>query len=871
MNVFALTGLSVALSCLILSAITFFFGKTKLHRLLLFFNIVVSLWGLGVFLVGIANNETEAVFAWKVANLGSWLIAPTFFYMMSIFCGTKHPKLITFAYAQAIFFIVTSLFTKHVINDMRFAFDLYYNEASLFYIISIIFYVFFAILGFFELIIFLKKTSGHKRTQTLYNIFGFLFGFIGGTTTLLPMIHFDVFVPFGNFGITIYVFILAYAILRHNLMDIHLVFRRTVTYSLSAGLITSLFVIIVLAITKLFSTYVEVDSFSVTVIAALIIAFVFHPVRTKVESLIDKFFAKSKYNYSLIMKNVTDKLAVMINPDEVRKFILDTIFSSLQLQYASILNHEKGGFNLVYSRTQQEDSTKKTENASYSIPGNSALISLLKERKRVTERGGLPNSIEEHRLTEIEKTLQPVGGEIIVPIFLNKDLIDILILGGKVSGDSFSSEDINLLQSISDYTTVSLKNVDLYADLESQIGQTIKEMEERKKIELEKKKLESWLHHSQKLEAVGRLAGGVAHDFNNILFVILGYTDLVLEQVPADSELAENIGIIKESGEKATILTRQLLAFSRKQVLEMKVVKLNSLIEDMAKILGRMIGEDIELDYKFNNSTRGVLADPSQIEQVLMNFAINARDAMPKGGHLTIETKDVEFGAHNIDYNKEIKPGPYTLISVSDTGSGMSEDIQRKIFEPFFTTKEKGKGTGLGLATVYGIIKQHNGYIYVYSEPDKGTTFKIYLPVMLDGELAQGEIVADTQIPKGTETILVVEDESSLRKYIIDVLRPLGYKIFGAADSEEALKISADYEEDIHLLLTDFIMPGINGRELADTLQKDRPDMKVLIMSGYTDDVIAQHGVLEDGINFIQKPVTVTKMASKIRSVLAGE
>jgi CheY-like chemotaxis protein len=291
----------------------------------------------------------------------------------------------------------------------------------------------------------------------------------------------------------------------------------------------------------------------------------------------------------------------------------------------------------------------------------------------------------------------------------------------------------------------------------------------------------------------------------------------------------------------------------------------------MAKILGRMIGEDIVLECKLNNSTRGVLADPSQIEQVLMNLAINARDAMPKGGRLTIETTDVEFGDHNIDYSKEIKPGAYTMISVSDTGCGMPKKIQRKIFEPFFTTKEKDKGTGLGLATVYGIIKQHNGYIYVYSEPAKGTTFKIYLPVMLDGELAHGEIVADAEMPKGTETIMVVEDESSLRKYIIDVLRPLGYKVLGAADGNEALRISADYAEEIHLLLTDFIMPGLNGHEVANTMQKDRPDMKVIIMSGYTDDIIAQHGVLAEGINFIQKPVTVSKMASKIRTVLDGE
>jgi len=325
--------------------------------------------------------------------------------------------------------------------------------------------------------------------------------------------------------------------------------------------------------------------------------------------------------------------------------------------------------------------------------------------------------------------------------------------------------------------------------------------------------------------------------------------------------------LIRESGEKAAALTRQLLAFSRKQVLEMQVVNVNSLIENMTKMLGRIIGEDIELEFKINTSIKKIFADPSQLEQVLMNLAINARDVMPRGGRFMIETTDIEFGDEIVSYHEEVKPGRYTMVAISDTGYGMTPEIRERIFEPFFTTKEKGKGTGLGLATVYGIVKQHNGYIYVYSEQGKGTTFKIYFPAM-HGELKQAVEETDVHKPKGTETVLVVEDEPFLRKYLVDVLEPLGYKLLAAANGEEALDIGTDFVGDIHVLLTDVVLPGINGRELADKMSKNKSNMKVIFMSGYTDDVIAQHGVLEAGVNFLQKPVDSRKLAIKIREVL---
>ena len=384
----------------------------------------------------------------------------------------------------------------------------------------------------------------------------------------------------------------------------------------------------------------------------------------------------------------------------------------------------------------------------------------------------------------------------------------------------------------------------------------------------EKIKIEQQLRHIQKMESIGLLAAGIAHDFNNVLSVIIGYSELLLATIPANNSIHEKIKCIYDSASKASILTQQLLAFSRKQVLKKKIISLNTIIQNFLKILSKMVGEDIVITTYLSAKDCIVEVDPGQIEQVIMNLVINAKDAMPNGGKIIIETAEVELDQNYVNKHMEVKPGEYVLMAISDTGEGMDEDTLSKIFDPFFTTKKRDKGTGLGLATVYGIIKQHGGYIYAYSEKGRGTTFKIYLPACKK-PVEKSETKSTTRILlQGNETILIVDDNASIRQLIVDILKPLGYNCIEAASAKDAINILRKYKGEIHLLLTDVVMPEMNGKELAEIIKKERPGIKVIFMSGYTENIIAHNGILEQGINYISKPITPVELSQKIKNVL---
>lgn len=385
----------------------------------------------------------------------------------------------------------------------------------------------------------------------------------------------------------------------------------------------------------------------------------------------------------------------------------------------------------------------------------------------------------------------------------------------------------------------------------------------------EQRRLEEQYRQSQKMEAIGRLAGGVAHDFNNLLTVITGYGQIVLDKLPPNDDTRELIAEITKAGDRAAALTRQLLVFSRRQIIAPRILDLKAVVTDAGMMLRRLIGEDVELVTLSDPGLWPVKADAGQVEQALMNLVVNARDALPHGGKITIETRNVRLDDHYAQGHPEVEPGAYVLLAVSDNGAGMTAEIKAHLFEPFFTTKEPGRGTGLGLATVYGIVKQAGGHIDVYSEPDLGTTFKLYLPRSDEGRRAGSKSHPGlTPMPPGRETILLVEDEEAVRVLSRHILHECGYEVLEARQGEEALRLASQHTGRIDLLVTDVVMPRLGGRGVADQLKRLYPHLKVLYLSGYTDDAVVRHGVLEQDVPFLQKPFTPAGLAQRVREVL---
>ena len=393
------------------------------------------------------------------------------------------------------------------------------------------------------------------------------------------------------------------------------------------------------------------------------------------------------------------------------------------------------------------------------------------------------------------------------------------------------------------------------------------EITEKKKAEAEKEKLQAQLRQAQKMESVGRLAGGVAHDFNNMLGVILGRTELLLQEMKKEDPRYADLREIYTAGRRSADLTRQLLAFARKQAISPKVLDLNDTIEGMLKMLRRLIGEDIDLVWKPNTSVGPVKMDPAQVDQILANFSVNARDAISGTGKVTIETDAVVFDQAYCETHEGFQPGHFVMLAFSDDGYGMDKEILNNIFEPFFTTKKDGKGTGLGLATIYGIVKQNNGFINVYSEVGQGTTFKIYLPVSGEKVEVESESFASASA-KGSETVLLAEDEDAVLRLGKTALEQFGYKVLTANTPGKALEIAEKYEGPIQLLITDVVMPEMNGKELKERIKKLRPHIKVLFMSGYTGNVIVHRGIIENNVHFLQKPFSIHSLTSKVREVL---
>jgi PAS domain S-box-containing protein len=446
------------------------------------------------------------------------------------------------------------------------------------------------------------------------------------------------------------------------------------------------------------------------------------------------------------------------------------------------------------------------------------------------------------------------------------------VIMAKIEGDVSFHETFERTYRRKDGTTLpALVKDRLLRDQEGRIigiHSTVEDLTERRRSEETLKKSDSQLRQWQRLEAIGRLAGGIAHDFNNLLMTIKGCGEILLQELDPNDPRREEVEQIQKAAERAAELTRQLLAFGRKQVLQPQVVDLNEIVSNMNKILQRVIGEDIQLHTLLGPRLHPVKVDPAQIEQVIMNLAVNARDAMPRGGNLTIETASVFLDEDFARQHASVKPGPYVMMAVTDTGCGMNKETQSHLFEPFYTTKEKGKGTGLGLSTVYGIVKQSEGNIWAFSEFGQGTTFKIYLPAVPPSAPEPSKSPELRRVAAmETETILLVEDEKALRSMMRNTFQKKGYTVLEAEHGQEALKICADYSGPIHLMVTDMVMPFLGGKELAEKLGPQRPEMKILYMSGYP----GQREALDSGTEFLQKPFTLNTLEAKVREILDAQ
>jgi signal transduction histidine kinase/CheY-like chemotaxis protein len=442
---------------------------------------------------------------------------------------------------------------------------------------------------------------------------------------------------------------------------------------------------------------------------------------------------------------------------------------------------------------------------------------------------------------------QSIRSVLALPLIVNEEFFGFICFDNRVEERVWDEAQVELLQAAAQ--TISLTHERMQAE------KALRESEEK-------------LRQAQKFEAIGRLAGGIAHDFNNILTSVIGYSDISLRRLSKDDPLRHNLEEIRKAADRAANLTHQLLAYSRRQILQPSLLNLNEIVFEMDKMLQRLIGEDMTLEVTLAKGLGKIKADKGQIEQVLMNLVVNARDAMPKGGKLFIETANIELHEPVRFKAFSILPDKYVLLQVSDTGHGMNDEVKAQIFEPFFTTKEMGKGTGLGLATVYGIVKQSGGYIIVESEVEKGTKFNVYLPLSDEEEKKMKDELFNPETKHGIETILLVEDDEVVRKMTKEVLETVGYKVFAPTDCDEAIDVCQKYNGAIHLLLTDVVMPKLSGRELAKQLLLMRPELKVLYMSGYTDDKTGHHSVFDEGVKLIQKPYTIDILTHEVREAL---
>lgn len=995
MNHFALAALSVGVSCLVLFLLIWIYGKTRLHRALQFFNLAVALWGWGLFLVGISATETQALTGWRVAHWGGFFIGPSYYYLTSVFCGIKRRKILIFSYVQAGAFVLFSVIPGLLFERARFVFGLHFPEPNVLYAVGVLLYVALVLLSYLELVRFLPHTRARQRTQTLYIVFGFLFGFVGGSMTFLPIFHLDLFLPSGTFGITIYCLIVTYAIFRHRLLDIHVVFKRSLIYSLSAGLLTGLFIVLMLGMTKYLATYADVSPFTITVVSALIVVAVSEPLKNGVRRLVDMVFYRTTEDYYAIVQKTSHELASSLDLTQTCDLVVGTIVQTLKLKRASLLHVGEDACETI---CRHPAATKTTDAGAGEGPAPGKIQELVKlaANKAVIVGEELSLVLDPGRAAAVDAEFARLGGEAIAPILIDGGLAFLLVLGEKRSSDAYSNADVRFIETVADQAAVALKNAMLYKELrasnellqgevserrkvetalmnaaqewratfdsagdiiflmdredriirmnkagaaffdlpfEELVGTPLSELLHRagldmdlappsgsgqalahnaielflperdlwlyvtfdpvrdaganrslgcaviirdvthlKKMEAEQHRLQSQLMQAEKMEAIGRLAGGVAHDLNNILNAMVAYPDLILSMLPADSPERKHILTIQRSGLKAAAIVRDLLTLARRGVTVKQAININDLVREY---LSSPECRQLEIDHPGVVITADLEPNLSNIEgsslhltKTLMNLVSNAAEALPAGGEIAITTRNRILGGPRKGREARLSDGDYVLLQVSDNGIGIAPADVKRIFEPFFTRKIMGRsGTGLGMAIVWGTVQDHRGVIEVESTPNEGTTMFLYFPRTLALPAEEEPSVSSLEFTGRNEKILVVDDVPEQLELTKALLERLGYSVTLAASGEEAIRQVETTAFD--LVILDMMMePGMDGLDTYRRICELQPGMKAIIASGFSETERVREALQLGAGAYLLKPYTMEQIGVAVRAEL---
>lgn len=697
MNVFALLGLLLGITCLFLSIVLAIYGKTKLHRIWTLFNLSAAIWGFGCFIVGMSIDKSTALFGWRFAHVGGLFVSVFFYHMVAAFYDLERKKTIVAVYSFGLISLSLNLFTDQFISRTRYVFNLHYNDSTPLFTVILSLWLLIVILGFIELLRYFPKTKGIKRTQTKYLIFGFLTGFVGGISTFFPEFKIDYIYPFGNFGIVIYCLIATYAILRYRLMDINLVFRKSMVYSLSAGILTSLFVVIVITMTKYLSDMAGIESYTILAIASLIIAVLFNPLRTRIQAIVDKKFHKKAYDYYSTIQQVSSTLASMFNRNSILKFIGNMIYEVLGLEgvYMLAAVPAEGTYEAVYQITKDGGKINPVteDGKSLNIDEKSEVIKFFSKSREIIIKDELP-LVEERfgqdAVEEIGKEMEKFKGEVLISVFVDDKLSSLIVLGGKLSGDMFTDEDINMLSTISDQMAIALRNAQLYAG----------------RIQTER------------LASIGMMSATFAHEIRNPLTSLKTFMQLMPEKYSDPEFRGAFSKIVEGEIEKIDTLIGDLLDFSTEKksgrVNNFNIVELVDETVDYIKGKFDYKKSDIKVEKRYGEKEIQMSGDAAKLKQAFGIIITNGYQAMNNSGKLTI---DIKKNTESID------------VAITDTGKGIRHEDISKIFEPFVTTKEIG--VGLGLAITKRIIEDHEGKIHVKSRLSEGSTFTISLPVKI--------------------------------------------------------------------------------------------------------------------------------------------